>query len=152
MRPIPTPVLLALLLALCALSAWQWHREGELRTLARDQASDLASLNAERDELEARTKAADAEILRLTGSLSDLRTNSVAAAENEETLESNAQLSEAVRERNTLITEQNEAITEANAAIETANATITKLAAERDDLAEKLNEVTARYNKLANPE
>lgn len=151
MRPVPTFVLLLLLVALCGLCAWQWGRESKLREYALSQRDAATTLTAERDELETRVKAADGEILRLTGALSELRVTSVSKQEHDEVLAANTQMRESVEKQNLLLTQQNEAIQKQNEAIAKANESITKLAAERDDLAKRLNEVTAQYNKLANP-
>lgn len=148
MRPVPQSVLLTLLAALCGLCAVQWWRESSLRGMAVAQRGELVRLAAERDELAARVKAADAEILRLTGAITDLRTNSVSKQVHEETTRANAQLRESVGKQNAAIHEQNEALAKQNAAVAQANANVRKLAAERDDLARRINEVTALYNKL----
>lgn len=151
MRPVPTFVLLSLLVALCGLCAWQWARESRLREYALSQRNAVTSLTAEREELETRVKAADGEILRLTGSVNELRTTSVSKLQHEEVLQANAQMRESVEKQNLLLVQQNEAIQKQNQAIAKANEGITRLSTERDDLARRLNEVTALYNKLANP-
>lgn len=149
MRPIPSSFLTVLLLAFCGLCAWQWHRETELRKIVTQQTVDLAHLTSERAEMETRIMATDAEILRLTGSLNDLRTNSVSRQEHEDVLQANLKMRESIETQNKLIKEQNEKLTTANASILQANETIKKITAERDATAKKLNEVTALYNKLA---
>lgn len=148
MRPVPQSILIALLAALCGLCAAQWWRESELRGRAVAQGEELGRLMGERDELAARAKAADADILRLTAALTDLRTNSVARQEHDEVARAAGQLRETVEKQNAAIREQNEAIIRQNAAVEQANETIRRLAAERDGLARRVNEVTALYNKL----
>jgi hypothetical protein len=151
MRPVPQTILLALLAAMCGLCAVQWWRESALREQTVAQRSELLKVAAERDELAARAKDADAEILRLTGALSDLRTQSVSKQEHHEALAANGQMRGVVEKQNAAIKEQNEAIAKQNAAVLQANEIIRKVSAERDDLAKRINEVTALYNKLARP-
>lgn len=148
MRPVPPALLLALLLGLCALCGVQWWRESVLRELAAGQARELAGAAAERGELVGRLKAADAEILRLTAAHSDLRSNSVSAQVHEEAIEAARNLREAAEKLGGALRERDAALARQNAAVGQANESIRKLAAERDDLARRLNEVTARHNKL----
>jgi len=148
MRPVPQSILIALLAALCGLCAVQWWRESGLRGIAVRQHGDLAKITGERDDLAARMKAVDAEILRLTAALTDLRANSVSQQVHEEVTRANQQLRDAVGKQNATIKEQNEAITNQNNAVRQANDNVKKLASERDDLAKRINEVTALYNKL----
>ena len=122
MRPVPLSFLLTLIVALCVLCAWQWQREIELRKIVAQQGGELQSLRAQRDEIDARVEAADAEILRLTGSLNELRASSVAKQEHEELLLQAKQMSEAITKQNALITEQNDSITKANEAIQKSHA------------------------------
>ena len=149
MRPLPSSFLALLLLAFCALCAVQWHRETELRKIVAQQTVDMARLTSEREEIDARVMAADAEILRLTGALNDLRTNSVSRQEHEDVMQANAQMRSSIETQNKVIKEQNEKLTVANASILQANETIKQLTTERDEAARKLNEVTVLYNKLA---
>jgi uncharacterized coiled-coil protein SlyX len=93
-------------------------------------------------------KAGDAEILRLTTALSDLRANSVSKQVHEEVTQANQQLRDAVGKQNETIKEQNDTITKQNSAIQQASENIRKLTAERDGIANRVNEVTALYNKL----
>ncbi len=151
MRPIPSSFLIILLLAFCGLCAWQWHREAELRQIVAKQSIELAALTSERQEIDARVKAADAEILRLTGSLNDLRTNSVGRQEHDDVIQANTQMRVSIETQNKVIKEQNEKLTAASASILQANETIKKLTTERDTTAKKLNEVTALVNKLNEP-
>jgi DNA repair exonuclease SbcCD ATPase subunit len=144
MRPVPPSFLITLLLALCALCAWQWHRESGQRGVASRQQNALTQLQARHGEVEARVKAADAEILRLTGALHELRANSVAKPRHEEVAQANARMREAMEKQSALLIQ-------ANAAIQQANENIRTLATERDALAKRVNEITALYNKLANP-
>lgn len=158
MRPVSSLVLTLLLIALCGLCGVQWWRESELRRLAEKQRDDIVRHEATQMEQESRIKAADGEILRLTGSLAELRTNSVSKEEFEELKEAaenhvaviNKQ-NETILQQNENITKQNEALERFNAAVLQANETIKTLTNQRDDLAKRLNEVTAQYNKLANP-
>jgi len=149
MKPVPNIVLSILLAALCGLCAWQWHRERELRALAASQRDEVIGLTTKRDELEARVKAADGEVLRITASLAELRANSVAKEVHTEAVEANAILRENIIKQNTAITQQNELLTKQNSLIQQANEQTKKLVGERDELAKRLNEVTARYNQLA---
>lgn len=149
MKPVPSSVLIVLLLALCGLCAWQWHRESQLRTLHHAALAQVIQLSTQRDELETRVKAADAEILRLTGALAELRANSVAKPLHEDALAANTQMRETLGKQNTAIQEQNDRLAEANTAILQANENLKKVAAERDALAKKVNDVTALYNALA---
>jgi predicted nucleic acid-binding Zn-ribbon protein len=149
MKPVPNSLLLTLLLILCGLSSWQWHRESQLRSLNQLQTTQLSTLTTQQQELETRTKTADAEILRLTSALADLRAHSISKEAHEELLLSKGEMLKDIEKQNTTILQQNQLITNANTAIQQANATITKLSAERDGLAKRLNEVIAKYNSLA---
>jgi len=151
MRPVPTSILFILLLSLCGLCAWQWSRESELRKLASDQRAEIQQLYALRDELEGRAKAADGEILRLTTSLAEMRAQSVAKTALDEQQQAAMQMKEMVEKQNLALKQQNDAITQMNASMQQANETIKRLGAERDEVTKKLNDVTALYNKLANP-
>lgn len=149
MRPVPASFLLILIVALCVLCSWQWQREMGLRKIVNRQATELQTLQAERDEIESRVRAADAEILRLTGSMNELRGNSVAKQEHDDLLDQARRMNEAITKQNTMITEQNEAIAKANESIQRANETIKNLTTERDELVRRINEVTDKYNALA---
>jgi SMC interacting uncharacterized protein involved in chromosome segregation len=149
MKPLPSSFLIVLLLALCGLCAWQWHRESELRLLLTAKLTEVQQLSVQRDELETRVKAADAEILRLTGALADLRANSVDKQLHEDVVAANAQMREAIEKQNMAIKDQNESLAKANAAIRLANENLKKVVAEREALAKRINEVTALYNALA---
>ncbi|TLD71114.1 hypothetical protein FEM03_09375 [Phragmitibacter flavus] len=158
MRPVSSLVLTFLLIALCGLCGVQWWRENELRRIAEKQRDDLVRHEAVQMEQDARIKSADAEILRLTGSIADLRTNSVSKLEFDE-LKTAAEghvatinrQNEIIVQQNESITKQNEALEKFNAAMLQANETIKTLTTQRDDLAKRINEVTEQYNKLANP-
>ena len=151
MKPVPNLILSALLIALCGLCFWQWHREARLRALVSSQGDQLVALTGMRDDLEARVKAADAEVLCITASMAELRANSVSKEVHDEVLKANATLRESAIKQNAAITQQNELITKQNASIQQANDNLKKLITERDDLAKRLNELTALYNKLAKP-
>lgn len=148
MKPVPNILLSVLLIALCGLCAWQWDRESKLRALVNSQRVQITMLSAQREELEARVKAADAEVLRITASLAELRANSVSKDTHAEALQANTLLRENVTKQNAAITQQNELITRQNTSIQQANESLKKLVIERDDLAMRINEVTAMYNKL----
>jgi uncharacterized coiled-coil DUF342 family protein len=148
-RPVPTFILLLLLASLCGLCAWQWQREEQLRDLTRRQQAQTLSLQKELDELNARAKAADAEILRLTAALSELRTASIAKSQYDEALEAARKMREGIQKQNAALKEQQDALTKANTAIATANEQLRKLANERDTVVQKLNALTQQYNKLS---
>src|SRR4051794_33922926 len=117
MRPVPASFMIILIVALCLLCSWQWHRETGLRKVVADERSQLESLQVERDEIEARVRTADAAILQLTGSLNELRANSVTKKEKEDVMGQNNRMSEVVAKQNALITDQNASINKANTAI-----------------------------------
>lgn len=147
MRPVSQGILIMLLLAVCGLCVVQWWRESRLRETAAERGDALDRISAERNDLAARLKAADAEILRLTAALAELRGNSVSKETHEEAVKMAADVRETAQKQNAVLAEQGEALKKQNAAIATANETIRKLAAERDAVAARLNELTARYNK-----
>ena len=155
MRPVSSTILVTLLAALCGLCTIQWYRESDLRQLGVELRNETTKLAGANQELENRVKAADAEILRLTGSLGELRQTSVSKAEHEEQTILNAQLREMAEKQNAAIKQQNESIEKQNALIEQANVaikqgndTVKKLTEERDAVSKKLNETVAKYNKL----
>ena len=147
-RPVPLGILLLLLLGLCGLCAWQWNREEQLRDLTRRQLAENADLRKALDENSARAKAGDAEILRLTETLSDIKTASVAKSQYDEALAAAQTMREGVLKQNAALKEQQEALLKANAAVAQANQSVEKLAAERDGFIQKLNALTLQYNKL----
>ena len=151
MRPVPQSVLLSLLLAMCALCAWQWLREAALRGLAGRQFIQINNLQFTAHENDERIKAADAGILRLAGTLTELRANSIPATEQEELQQTSVRLREGFDKQTAVLDTQNGALIKSNTAIQQANATIQKLTGERDALTKRLNETTAKYNKLAKP-
>src|SRR4051812_20354077 len=132
MRPLPASFLITLILALCLLCAWQWHRETGLRNVVAAERSQVESLQVERDDIEARVRTADAAILQLTASLNELRANSVTKKEKEDVMGQNNRMSEVIGKQGALITEQNASINKANTAIQQANETIKKVTLERD--------------------
>jgi hypothetical protein len=147
-RPVPLGILLLLLTGLCGLCAWQWNREELLRDLTRRQLAETGDLRKALEEHSARAKAADAEILRLTEALSEIKTASVAKTQYEEALAAAQTMREGVLKQNAALKEQQEALLKANAAVAQANQSIEKLAAERNGLTQKLNALTLQYNKL----
>ena len=147
-RPVPLGILLLLLLGLCGLCAWQWNREEQLRDLTRRQLAENADLRKSLDENSARAKAGDAEILRLTETLSDIKTASVSKSQYDEALAAAQAMREGVLKQNAALKEQQEALLKANAAVAQANHAIEKTAAERDGFIQKLNALTLQYNKL----
>ena len=151
-RPVPLSILLLLLLGLCGLCGWQWKREDDFRDLTRRQQAEITSTRKELEESTTRAKAADAEILRLTGSLTELRAGSVAKTQHDELLEAAQKMKESIQKQNAVLKEQQDALTKANTSIASANDTIRSLAAERDAVAKKLNVLTVEFNKLANPD
>ena len=148
MRSVPPSVLLGLLLAMCGLCGVQWWRESQLRDLSVTLRQDLSSATAERDQLNARVKAADAEILRLNAAFNELRANSAPKADLEAAIEATAKLKAQVVTANEALARQNDALQQQTAAIQKANDIIKKTASERDDLARKVNEITVQYNAL----
>ena len=151
MKPLPRSVLVALLLTFCALCAWQWHREAALRGIVSAQVAELTTLTADAAETAGRVMAANAEILRLTGTLAELRANSLPASEQQEIQQSHDRLREGYEQQTGVLNAQNGALTKANDAMQQANATIQKLTGEREALTKRLNETVAKYNKLAKP-
>lgn len=156
MRPVSQSILLLLIAALCSLCVWQWWRESSLRQITVEQQGEISKLTAGTLEMESRIKEADMEILRLTASVTDLRTNSVSKEAMDEQMQNNKKLHETLEkqgavllQQNESITRQNEAIATQNTAIKQANETIKKLVEERDKLVKQVNDVTARYNELA---
>lgn len=158
MRPVSSYILSILLLAICGLCGYQWWRETELRRLAQNQRDELLRHEAKDVEQETRIKSADAEILRLTGTLSELRSTSVSKEEFEELKSAAESHVASINKQNEIILQQNEAIRKQNEIVEQlnssvlkANDTIKRLVEQRDQLAQRLNDLTQRYNKLANP-
>ncbi len=156
MRPISQTILILLIAALCSLCVWQWWRESGLRQITVQQQNEIAKITGERQEMESRIKEADLEILRLTVSVTDLRTNSVSREALDEQIQHQKKLQETLEKQGTVlqlqnesITKQNEAIATQNTAMKQANETIKKLVEERDKLVKQVNDVTARYNELA---
>lgn len=149
MKPIPQAVLLALLVLLCALCTWQWHREAQLRGLLQIESMELSKLQIRLSDSETAQQAANAEVLRLTTALNELRTNSLPLERQQEMEAAAGALKTTVAEQSQRLAEQNEALSKAGEAIGKANVSIQKLVGERDDLAKKLNALTLRYNKLA---
>jgi hypothetical protein len=147
-RPVPLGILLLLLAGLCGLCAWQWNREELLRDLSRRQVVELGDLRKALDENSTRGKAADAEILRLTEALADIKTASVAKTQYDEATAAAQTMREGVLKQNAALKEQQEALLKANAAVAQANQSIEKLTAERNALTQKLNAMTLQYNKL----
>ena len=134
-------LLIILLLAMCVLCGVQWWRESELREKLTNKQWELLSVTTSRDQLNERVKAADAELLRLTGAVNDLRANSVAKTELEAANESANKL-------RTLLHTAAETVTKQNAAIQKANELLKKTAAERDELAKKAADTAEKYNAL----
>jgi methyl-accepting chemotaxis protein len=148
MRSFPSAILFLLLLAMCGLCGVQWWRESQLREIAVGLRSELNSVTHERDDLLTRAKAADAEILRLTGAFTELRANSVPREEVESMLQTLEDLRCQMHLQNQAVEQQNEAVQKQSMAMQKANTTIQSLATEREDLAKRLNEVTTKYNTL----
>ncbi len=147
-RPVPLGILLLLLLGLCGLCAWQWNREEQLRDLTRRQLAENTDLRKALEENSARAKAGDAEILRLTEALSEIKTASVSKAQYDEALAAAQTMRDGILKQNAALKDQQEALLKSNAAVAQANQAIEKLATERDGLTQKLNALTLQYNKL----
>jgi len=148
MRAFSLKMLCLLLLALCGLCGVQWWRESQIRAIATALRTDLAATTAERDRLTERAKAADAEILRLNATFTDLRANSVPNLEMETAIQAAEVLNARIAAQNQTLLRQNQVLQQQNEAMQKANATIQRIAAERDGLAKKANDITARYNAL----
>ena len=96
-----------------------------------------------------KTKAADAEILRLTEALNEIKTASVAKTQYDEAVAAAQTMREGVVKQNAALKEQQEALLKSQAAATKANQTIERLTGERDGLGQKLNALTQQYNSLA---
>jgi chromosome segregation ATPase len=147
-RPVPLGILLLLLAGLCGLCAWQWNREELLRDLTRRQLAEISDLRKALDENSTHAKTADAEILRLTEALADIKTASVAKTQYDEAVAAAQTMREGVLKQNAALKEQQETLLKANAAMAQANQSIEKLTTDRAALTQKLNALTLEYNKL----
>ncbi len=147
-RPVPLGLLLLLLGGLCGLCAWQWNREELLRELTRRQLAEIGDLRKALDENSSRAKAADAEILRLTEALADIKTASVSKTQYDEAMGAAQTMREGVLKQNAALKEQQETLLKANSAVAQANQSIEKLTADRNSVTQKLNALTLEYNKL----
>lgn len=141
MRSFSLTVLFLLLLAMCGLCGVQWWRESRIREIAVGLRSELMAITAQRDQLNDRAKAADAEIVRLNAAFVELRANSVPKPDFETSMA-------ALEQANARALAQNQALQRQNEAMQKANVTIQHVATERDSLAKKANEITAKYNAL----
>ncbi len=150
MKPVPANMLIAVVLMLCALCGWQWHREGLLRRITVDQAALLTSLEASLQESENRNKSSNAEILQLTGLVVELRGQPDASEELAVLKNSHEELKKAFESQSAKLQEQNESLSKADGSVRTANDSIRQLMKERDSLAERLNDLTRKYNKTGN--
>lgn len=148
MRPVLSPILVALLLAMCGLCGVQWWRESLLREAAVTLRTDLGQMTAERDHLTERIKSADAEILRLTSAFTQLRASSVPREDHEAALEAIELLYCQMHHQNSIIEGQNAAVRAQGVSLRSTNETIRKLVAERDELVRRSNEIAAKYNAL----
>ena len=155
MRSFSLTVLFFLLLGMCGLCAVQWWRESKLRELALSTRGEITTLTRERNDLNDRLKAADAEMLRVTTAFTELRTNSVPKAELDAAVTANDMLKARIQEQSQAIARQNEALKQQNEllqkqaeSVKKANGTIQQVTSERDDLVKKANDATARYNAL----
>ena len=151
MKSAPVPLLSCLLLALCVLCGWQWQRENSLRHISQHAQQELQQLRAEQAEREARVEAANAEILRLTGTLTELRAASVSRSELETAHNEQTRLQLELDQKSKVLAEQNAIVHQANRTIESANESIRRLTQERDATVQKLNALQAKYNQLAQP-
>lgn len=148
MRPVPSSILVLLLLAMCGLCGVQWWRESRLREVAVTLRTDLSTMTGDRDHLNERAKAADAEILRLTTAFTTLRATSVSREEHGAALQAIELLRCQLDYQNSIITEQNAAVKAQGLSTQGANEIIRKLVVERDELVRRTNELTAKYNAL----
>lgn len=155
MRSFSITVLFFLLLGMCGLCVVQWFRESSLRETALTYRMAVQKVTTDRDQLNERVKAVDAEMLRVNTAFTELRTNSIPKADLDAAIEANTKLKEQIQAANQSITQQNEVLKKQNealqqqaTAIQKANEIIKKTADERDDLAKKTNEITTKYNAL----
>ena len=155
MRPLSSTIMVFLVASLCGLCLVQWYRETDLRKLGVDLRNETTRLAGLNQDLDNRGKAADAEILRLTAALGELRTTSISKQQHDEQTAQLTHLREMAEKQNAAIVQQNEAITKQNTVIEQANESIKKgnesikkLTEERDVVTKQLNETRAKYNKL----
>ena len=148
MRSFSQTALFLLLLAMCGLCGVQWWRESKIREIAVGLRSELVTITAERDRLNDRAKAADAEIVRLNAAFVELRANSVPKQDMEIAIQATEQLNARIANQNQAILQQNKVLQQQNEAMQKANATIQRVAAERDEVVKKTNEITAKYNAL----
>jgi hypothetical protein len=146
MKSMSSNFMAVLLLALCGLCGWQWVRQSQLREVHLLRLRELQTATAAKEELTARVKTADAEILRTLQALAELRANSVSKLQHEEATTQNQQLKESVAKQNGIILEQNASLTKASANAQQANIVITQLTQQRDQIAKRLNETIAEMN------
>jgi chromosome segregation ATPase len=147
MKPFSPLLLGGLILALCGLCLWQWQRESSIRQLATEQQSEITTLRTSFSEAEARAQSANAEILRLTGTVQELRTTSIPKATHDETLASLDQLKKHIEQQAQAITQRDQIVTKNNDVTAQANTAISKLTRERDDLAKRVNDLTKKLNE-----
>lgn len=141
--------LIVLTLALCALCGWQWNRESKLRALNLKLATDLQSSQKERLELGEKLNASTAEILQLSGTLTEHRATPPAVETAPDTAAPEVDsLKKMVAEQKAQLEARQAALDAAAGSVGKANESIRKLTGERDDLVRRLNEVTAKYNAL----
>jgi hypothetical protein len=148
MKPLPLKGLLGLLVALCLLCGWQFYREFGLREWNENLADRTVRLQVEVQELNSRAKAADAEYLRLTGALNELKATSIDRATHDAMVEANKKMAEGVEKQNAYISEQTNALEKAVAAVKQAQEQVAGLLKERDAVVKRLNDTVASYNKL----
>jgi predicted nuclease with TOPRIM domain len=140
-------IFIALVAAFCGLCLWQWQRESALRDLAVGQERELIELRSDCADAEFRAQVANAEILRLTGAVSELRQNTVPQQTLDETRAALQELRDHVAKQAAAITQRDQNLTKMNETTVQANAMMKKLTQERDELARRLNEVTRLYNQ-----
>lgn len=144
-------------LALCALIAFQWVRETDLRKEIQKLNDTVHDKSQAIIDLEARLRHDEEEIRRLDGIKNELtatvRSNNLEIARlgkdldkaNVENLRKDKQIEVYKEAMNTA----NENIQKQNERMNAQNEEIKRLGEERNDFAKKLNKMTADYNELA---
>jgi chromosome segregation ATPase len=138
-------LLIIFALGLCALVAFQWHREGQLSTKLRTLQDTARNQQTLRESLQsAEAKAAQAESqLRQVRETSDANTVAIARL-NEELNQARAAYGRLTAEADAY----KSALANANTNIITLNESLQTLADERNAAAVKYNELAETYNAL----
>ena len=161
----PLQVLLIFLsLCLCALIAFQWHRETKMRQEVQALTDSVQNKLEIIQNQQAAQKHADEEIKRLDGLKSELtetvKSNRTEIARVKKDLEKSEQEIEkglkqietfkgALQKANDSIRSQNDSVKAQNESIKVQNENLKKLADEHSELVAKYNKVVADFNDLA---